>query len=442
MRDRKPLLSDHEALAEANRCLYCVDAPCIPSCPTHIDIPEFIRQISTGNILGSARTILSANMLGYSCARVCPVEVLCEGTCVYNALHEKPIKIGRLQRYATERAYDQGVQFFSAGPDSGRKVALIGAGPASLACAHALRVYGHAVTIFEARALPGGLNSTGVAPYKLFSADALREVDYITAIGGIDIRYGQALGRDLSLADLEAQFDAIFIGAGLGPDSALQVPGQDLPGVLGAIEWIERVKLDPTYALPHNLTDLAVVGGGNTALDVVREALALGVPNVHLIYRRDQAAMSGYAHEWAEARLEGARAHWFSQPTAYLPDDQGHVAAIRCARTQLVRDLHGHDKLVTTNITTDIPAQQVVLAIGQSTLGHLLSAVPGVTITHGRVSVDAQGRTGNPKYFAGGDCANGGKEVVNASAEGKAAAHSIHALLSTLHTPAQEPSHA
>jgi dihydropyrimidine dehydrogenase (NAD+) subunit PreT len=440
MQDRKPLLSDHEALVEANRCLYCSDAPCIPSCPTHIDIPEFIRQLSTGNVLGSAKTILSANILGYSCARVCPVEVLCEGTCVYNELHEKPIKIGRLQRYATERAYDKGVQFFDAAPDTGRRVALIGAGPASLACAHALRTFGHSVVIFEARQLPGGLNSTGVAPYKLFAPDALREVDYVTAIGGIDIRYGQTLGRDLTLAQLEADFDAIFIGAGLGPDSALSIPGQDLPGVIGAVDWIERVKLDPAYALSAGLQDVAIIGGGNTALDVVRESLALRVPNVHLIYRRDQATMSGYAHEWTEAKIEGAHPHWFSQPVAFIADDAGHVCAVRCARTQLTRDADGNDKLVTTNITFDVPASQVILAIGQSTLGHLLADVPGVTITRGRVSVDAGGRTGNPKYFAGGDCANGGKEVVNASAEGKAAALSIHALLSSLTT--QEAPHA
>lgn len=439
MRDRKPLLNAHEALVESNRCLYCADAPCIPSCPTHIDIPEFIRQISTGNTLGAAKTILSANILGYSCARVCPVEVLCEGTCVYNHLGEKPIKIGKLQRYATEQAYAKGAHFFGAGQDSGKRVALIGAGPASLACAHELRMLGHGVVIFEGRALPGGLNTTGVAPYKLFAPDALREVDYVTAIGGIDIRFGQLLGKDITLAELEAQFDAVFIGAGLGPDSALDVPGKELLGIEGAVAWIERMKLDASFKLSTDLKSLAVIGGGNTAMDVVREALALGIERVSLIYRRDAATMSGYTHEWNEAKLEGAQPSWFSQPVGFEGDVNGRVRAVRCARTQLMKDESGAERLVVhADQTFEVPAQAVILAIGQSTLGQLLSTVPGVTLQRGRILVDtATGQTGNPKYFAGGDCANGGKEVVNASAEGKIAARGIHAYFAS-----QEQTHA
>lgn len=420
--DRKPLMTAHEALVESNRCLYCSDAPCIPSCPTSIDIPEFIRQISTENLSGAARTILSSNILGYSCARVCPVEVLCEGTCVYNALGEKPIQIGRLQRVATEYAYVRGEQYFTAGAPTGRRVALIGAGPASLACAHELRRLGHECTIFEARALPGGLNTTGVAPYKLHAEDSLRELEYVRAIGGIEVRCGVSVGQDVSFAELERDYDAIFVGVGLGPDGRLGASGEGLEGVVGAVEWIERLKLEGGYRLPAHVRRAAVVGGGNTAIDVVRELCGLGVEEVVLVYRRDEATMSGYAHEWKLARVEGARGQWFTQPVAVLDDGSGRVAGLRCQRTQ-VQD--GRVEVVPGS-DFELACEMVFLAIGQSKLSEQFSSVEGIEFVRGRFVVDPlTGQTGNPRYFAGGDCANGGKEVVNASAEGKRAARGI-----------------
>lgn len=426
--DRKPQMSAHEARTEAARCLYCTDAPCIPSCPTSIDIPEFIRQISTGNVSGSAQTILSSNILGYSCSRVCPVETLCESTCVYNELGEKPISIGRLQRVATEHAYARQERFFEAGPETGKRVALLGAGPASLACAHELRRCGHAATILEKRSLPGGLNTSGVAPYKLSALDGLRECEYILGIGGIELTRDVEVGKDVTIGQLDADYDAIFIGVGLGPDGWLHALGSEFEGVIGAIDWIERVKLDPTFALADDLRELVVIGGGNTALDVVREALGLGVASVSLIYRRDEDTMSGYAHEWRWAKLEGARGIWHTLPVGFT-GTAGKLTGVRCVRTEISADgrvsgIEGSEFIV--------PAQTAVLAIGQSTLGELFGSVDGLELDRGRIVTDDTGRTGNPKFFAGGDCRNGGREVVNAAAEGKAAAQAIDAYFQGL----------
>jgi dihydropyrimidine dehydrogenase (NAD+) subunit PreT len=435
--DRKPLMSAHEAIVEANRCLYCADAPCIPSCPTGIDIPEFIRRISTENLAGSAQTIFEANILGYSCARVCPVEVLCESTCVYQKLGEKPIKIGRLQRYATERALAAGTRFFEAGPPTGKRVALLGAGPASLACAHELRRLGHACVIYEGRDLPGGLNTTGVAPYKLQAEDALREVEWVLGIGGIELRTGVWIGRDVTLEDLEREYDAIFVGVGLGADSFLALPGEDLEGVWGAVDWIERLKNDPDYRLPDHVSQVAVVGGGNTAIDVVRELRGLGIDEVFLVYRRNEPTMAGYAHEWHDARVEGGSARWQSVPVQLLGGPDGRVQAIRCVRTRLIQAEGLRPRVeVQAGSEHDVPCQMVVMAIGQSMLGALFASVDGFAADRGRVLADPlTGRVGQTRYFAGGDCANGGKEVVNASAEGKRAAHGIHALLAAAASP-------
>lgn len=407
--DYKPPLSAANAVAEANRCLYCSDAPCIKACPTHIDIPEFIRKISTGNVKGSARTILSSNILGMSCARVCPVEVLCEGDCVYNALNAPPIQIGRLQRYATDAAFDAGWEFFEAGPESGWSVGLVGGGPASLAAAHELRRHGHAVTIYERDARLGGLNVTGVAPYKMRADRAVEEIDRVLAIGGIDVQCGVSVGETLSWAELEARHDALFLGVGLGPDRAQGVPGEDLPGVHGAVAFIAQLKLGQVSL--DGVRQALVIGGGNTAMDAVRELLGLGVPEVTLVYRRSEADMSGYTHEWNAAKKAGARALWGALPSAYDGSGRVEVAHIKSGGEIL-----------------SLPAQLVLVAIGQSRLTGLLSGL-GVPMEGGRVVVDAHGATGRPGLWAGGDCANGGKEVVNAVAEGKAAALSIDAWL-------------
>ncbi len=417
-RDFKEALSPAQALAEANRCLYCADAPCVQHCPTAINIPEFIRKISTGNLKGSARTILSSNIFGMSCARVCPVEVLCAGACVYNETDAPPIAIGRLQRHATDAALAEGWRFFEAGPDSGRSVALVGGGPASLAAAHELRRRGHACTIYDAGRWLGGLNTTGVAPYKLRADAALAEVAYVLGIGGIEVRSGVVVGRDLSWDDLLARHDAIFIGVGLGADRTLDIPGKELAGVEGAVAFIERFKLG-RVALA-GVARALVLGGGNTAIDAVRELLGLGVPEVTMVYRGAPEEMSGYAHEWTAAKVEGARALFRAGPLAYL-GREGRVVGVRCARL-------GADRRPTGE-TFELPADLVLLAIGQARLGELVRGLPGVEVADGRVVVDAQGATGNPRVFAGGDCISGGQEVVNAVAEGKRAAEAIDRAL-------------
>ncbi|MSP56774.1 MAG: FAD-dependent oxidoreductase [Myxococcales bacterium] len=420
--DFKPAYDEKQALVEANRCLYCFDAPCQIACPTHIDIAGFIRKIATGNDRGAARTILDANIFGMSCARVCPVEVLCVGECVHNHQDVPPIAIGRLQRYATDRAVEEGWQFFEAGASTGKKVAMIGGGPASLAAAHQLRRHGHSVTIFEARERLGGLNTNGVAPYKLRADTALAEVDYVLAIGGIEVRTSASVGgaSGPSLADLERDHDAVFVGAGLGADSGMDVPSADLAGIYGAVAFIEAFKTGVVDL--SGVTHAAVIGGGNTAVDCVRELLGLGIPVVSMVYRGDESRMSGYSHEWDEAKVEGGRGVWRAMPVGF--EGVGRVTGVRCAELDA-------DKKVLPGRELTVPAQVVLLAIGQSKLGSLLAGLDGVELQNGRIVVDATGATGRPGFYAGGDCANGGKEVVNAVAEGKAAANGIHVYLTT-----------
>lgn len=416
--DFKPAYTTPQALAEANRCLYCSDAPCIQACPTGIDIPEFIRKISTENVRGSAKTIFEANILGMSCARVCPVEVLCVGDCVYNEMGVPPIQIGKLQRYATDVAFEQGWQYFEAGPDTGKRVALLGAGPASLAAAHMLRRQGHACTIFEKRDVVGGLNTTGVAPYKMRADRSVEEVEWILSIGGIDVQTGVEFGNDVDAAALEHDFDAVFVGFGLGPDSSLKAAGEDLDGVHGAVDYIEAFKLGQVDLA--GVTTAAVIGGGNTAIDAVRELVGLGVPDVVMVYRGVEAKMSGYLHEWKAAKVENVRAAWQTQPTGFV--GQGAVAGVQCVKLDA-------SKQPVADSAHVVAAQLVLLAIGQSKLGGLLGALDGVSIEWGKVVTDDDGATGRAGWYAGGDCRNGGKEVVNAAAEGKAAALAIDAWL-------------
>ncbi len=417
--DFKAPYTPAQALVEANRCLFCADAPCIQACPTGIDIPQFIRKIATDNTKGSARTIFDSNILGMSCARVCPVEVLCVGKCVYNEMGVPPIQIGKLQRHSTDIAFEQGWRFFEAGPDSGRSVGLLGAGPASLAAAHELRRHGHACTIYDKRSVTGGLNTTGVAPYKMKADRSAAEVEWVLEIGGIDVQTGIEVGADLSFDELGARHDALFLGVGLGPDTALSVQGAELTGIVGAVEFIERFKLGQVDLA--GVQRAVVVGGGNTAVDAVRELVGLGVPEVTMLYRGTEARMSGYSHEWIAAKQQGVRAHWQAQPVGFA--GQGAVAGVRCVRLDDAKQpVQGSEHVV--------PADLVLMAIGQSKLETLLSGLPGVQFDRGRVVVDEHQATGRPGVWAGGDCANGGKEVVNAVAEGKRAALAIHAHLS------------
>jgi glutamate synthase (NADPH/NADH) small chain len=407
------------ARVEAERCLFCHDAPCMQACPTHIDIPGFIRKIATGNLWGSARTIFTSNILGMSCARVCPVEVLCVGKCVLSEMGVPPVQIGKLQRFATDHAFEQGWSFFDRAPATGRRVALIGAGPSSLACAHELARLGHEVTLFERQGFGGGLNATGIAPYKMRADRALQEVEWILRVGGITLRTGVEVGRDLSLEDLERDFDAIFVGFGLGEDQLMsRLPGSTLAGIEGAVQFIGRMKTSLVEL--GEVRHAVVVGGGNTAVDTVRELCALGVPSVTLLYRRDEASMKGYAHEWEVARKMGAQARFRTLPMGFEGSDR--VTGVRCQAL-------GSDLAPAAEPPFVIPADRVFLAIGQSRLVDRLETLGGFTFDKGRIVVDEQGFTGRPRWFAGGDCVNGGKEVVNASAEGKAAATGIHRLL-------------
>lgn len=417
--DGKPAYTATQAAAEANRCLYCYDAPCIKACPTAIDIPTFIRKIGTGNLRGSAKTIFDSNILGMSCARVCPVEVLCVGDCVYNHMGIPPINIGRLQRYATDAAFDKGWPLYEAGPDSGKSVGLVGAGPASLAAAHRLRMLGHAVTIYESRPTLGGLNTTGVAPYKMPAGRSVEEVEWILSIGGIEVQTGISVPADLSWAELERRHDALFIGMGLGPDSRLAAEGEALAGVFGAVDWIEQMKLGQVDL--STVQRALVIGGGNTAIDAVRELRGLGVADVRLVYRGQEDAMSGYRHEWLAARKEGVAAHWGTQPVAFRGEDR--VQAVRCLRLDA-------DKKPIPGSEHELPADLVLLAIGQGKLGALVQDLVGVDVRGGRVQADARGATGRLGVYAGGDCVNGGKEVVNAAAMGRDAALAIHEYLS------------
>jgi glutamate synthase (NADPH/NADH) small chain len=433
--DKKPLLTLAEARTEADRCLYCADAPCIQACPTSIDVPTFIKKIASGNVRGSAQTILEQNLLGYSCARVCPVEVLCEGSCVYTAWQKKPIAIGRLQRFATELAaadVEAGAPPVFATPraSSGRKVAIIGAGPASLACAGTLALAGHKAVVFEGRAVSGGLNTTGIAPYKMHADDALAEARWVTSLGDVEIRTGQPV---TSAAELLAEYDAVFVGVGLGTDTPLGVPGEAGPGVIGATAWIEQMKLAAANAA-HGaaLGRVVVIGGGNTAIDVARECAQLGAREVTMAYRRGEDAMSAYRHELDAGRKEGVRIVHHAQPAEILRAATGDgradgaVIGVRFTRSDVT---YGANVTGAPGEAFDIPADLVVLAIGQAKLRDLLAGIPGVALDErGRVVTEAaSGRTGNPRVYAGGDCVNGGKEVVNAVADGRDAARAMNA---------------
>jgi dihydropyrimidine dehydrogenase (NAD+) subunit PreT len=420
--DKKPRYTEAEARAEAERCLYCVDAPCTKACPTEIDVPTFIKKIATGNVRGSARTIFEQNILGSSCARVCPVEVLCVGACVYNGWHRAPIQIGRLQRFATDTATAPGERPLltpRARPEAGRarRVACVGAGPASLACAAYLALEGHQAVVFERGALPGGLTTTGIAPYKLHADESIAEVEWLLALG-VEIRTGVEVGKDVTAKALEEEYDAVFLGLGLGADTRLRLPGEDGSGVVGATAWIESMKVDRSRR-KGRLGRVLVVGGGNTAIDVAREAVQLGAEDVAMVYRRGAADMSGYDHEMEAARKEGVRLVPHAVPVAFVRGTGGNLVGLRVAVAEHGAPLAGTEH--------DLPCDLVALAIGQSRLRALAAELPGVELdARGCVVVDpATLATGNPKVWSGGDCVNGGKEVVNAVADGRNAARAM-----------------
>src|SRR5580692_764178 len=427
--DITPLMNARQAAIEAARCLYCFDAPCTIACPTHIDVPGFIKRIMTGNVRGAARVILDANILGQSCGRVCPTEVLCEGACVMLEKGEQAIEIGRLQRFAVDHVLDRDIRLFQPGAPNGRRVACIGSGPASLACAAQLARLGYRVTIFDRRELSGGLNTYGIAAYKTRVADSLREVEMVKSLG-VEFRQRVEIGKDVTFAQLEKDFDAIFIGVGLGETWAMNIPGEDLEGVCGALEFIE-----PTKSLPFSQVKIgrriACIGAGNTAIDVVTAARRLGAEAVYLIYRRGEQEMPAFRYEYELAKSDGVTFLWQTQPVRILGLDGG-VTGLECVRTRLgAPDDRGKRSPETVpNSTFKVDVDMVVRAVGQKQATDFLRAVPGIEVRkNGTVAVDAAHRTGNPKYFAGGDCVNGGREVVDAVAEGMAAARGIDAWL-------------
>ncbi|HEV2447508.1 MAG TPA: NAD(P)-dependent oxidoreductase [Candidatus Sulfopaludibacter sp.] len=424
-----PPFDAQSALAEANRCLFCFDAPCTAACPTHIDVPRFIKKIASGNLRGSAMTILDSNILGLSCSRVCPVDVLCEGSCVMLRYHKMPIEIGRLQRYAMDRFYARGTKLPVA-ERRGVRVACIGGGPASLSCAAELARRGFAVTVFDNRPLPGGLNTYGVAEYKLRPVDSLREVELVRSLG---VEFRQAdVGRGVPLEDLEEEFPLIFLGLGLGAMERLGIPGEHLPGVLDALQFIERYKTAPDFQVGRRVV---VIGGGNTAIDAANAARRLGAESVHLFYRRTEKEMPAFPFEYDHSKVEGVHFHWLAQPVAIV-EQNGRAAAVRFAITELSEtDGSGRRRPVPMpGSEFDFPCDTVIPALGQSRLTDLLARRRGIALQNGAVVVDrVTGRTGNPRYFAGGDCVNGGREVVDAVADGKRAALAIAALLDASH---------
>ncbi|PBC03143.1 NAD(P)-dependent oxidoreductase [Mesorhizobium sp. WSM3860] len=425
--DLHPALDHHEALVEADRCYFCYDAPCMNACPTSIDIPLFIRQIATGNPLGSAKTIFDQNILGGMCARVCPTETLCEEVCVREVAEGKPVQIGRLQRYATDVAMDEGKQFYKRAEASGKTVAVVGAGPAGLAAAHRLARHGHDVTILEARPKAGGLNEYGIAAYKSVDDFAQAEVDYVTAIGGIDIQNGKALGRDFHLADLIRNYDAVFLALGLGGVNALRAEGEDTDGVANAVEFIAELRqASDLSSLPVGRR-VVVVGGGMTAIDAAVQSKLLGAEEVTICYRRGQEHMNASGFEQDLAAANGVTIRHWLQPKRVIAEN-GNVSAIELEYTAM-----NGDELAGTGETLTLSADQVFKAIGQSFVpAHLNGSVASIELEGGRIKVDAEGRTSLAKVWAGGDCIFGGDDLtVSAVAQGRDAAESIHRALTS-----------
>jgi glutamate synthase (NADPH/NADH) small chain len=425
--DLHPPFDARAAVVEANRCLNCFDAPCMGACPTHIDVPGFIKRIASGNITGSARSILDANVLGASCSRVCPVEVLCEGACVMHGREEKPIEIGRLQRFAMETYYAAGGKIpLRARAERKERVACIGAGPASLACAAELRQHGFQVTVLDRRPLAGGLNTYGVAEYKLRAADSLHEAEHIRELG---VRFETREIDGAVLAQLEREYDAIFLGVGLGAMQRLEVDGTPaaIPGaalgIIDALEFIAGYKAGERLSVAPRVV---VIGAGNTAIDAAVAAKRLGADEVTILYRRQRENISAFDFEYEHALNEGVHFEWETLPTRIEAREDG--IALVCAEVAMGVD---GKLLPVPNSHFTIECDVIIPAIGQSPLLELLSQARGVRIEHGRVAVDrATGQTSNPKFFAGGDCVNGGREVVDAVADGKRAALGIAAWLS------------
>ncbi|MEO8666193.1 MAG: FAD-dependent oxidoreductase [Ignavibacteria bacterium] len=419
----KPLMNDTQAYYESSRCLFCFDAPCISACPTHIDIPLFIRQINSGNSVGAAKTIYDSNYFGNACGKVCPTEVLCEGACVYNLQEVKPIEIGRLQTYATTKVIKDRIKLYITEKPNGKKIAVVGAGPAGISCACELRMLGYEVDIYEAKSKPSGLTLYGVAPYKITNAEALDEIDYLQDQFGFNIKYDTPLLTKQEFDKLEKEYDAVFLGIGLGETTSLNIKGEELENCIGAVEFISDLRINK-YKVKVG-KKVIVLGGGNTAMDAASESSRLGAYEVILAYRRSKDEMGAYDFEYDLAKSVGVEGRFNISPLEIVGN--GKVQGVKFIQTK-----------VTGGKLENIPGSEfteecdmVIKATGQSKQVNILKNISGLKLDEkGRIIADPQNfQTGNPKYFAGGDAYNGGVEVVNAVAEAKSAARGIHKFL-------------
>jgi glutamate synthase (NADPH/NADH) small chain len=422
--DATPRLTAPQALLEAERCLYCFDAPCATACPTHIDVPSFIKRIADGNLRGSAKAILEANPLGGMCARVCPTENLCEAVCVRNTQEAKPVAIGRLQRFAVDALMDSTQpQLFTRAPGTGKRVAVVGAGPAGLACAHTLARLGHTVTMFDAKPKAGGLNEYGLASYKTPNNFAQAEIKWLLSVGGITLQHNWKLESVSQLDALRKDFDALFLGVGLSNTHQLGVPGESLQGVQDAVDFIAALRqADDLSTLPVG-RQVVVIGGGMTAVDAAVQSKLLGAQEVHMVYRRGPEAMSASRAEQEWAQTHGVVIHHYLVPVEVLPNgvDSQCVGAV-----SFVRQMVDKGQLVASGETKLFEADMVLKAIGQK-LGNPLLAQAGFALASGRVATDAAGLTNLPSVWAGGDCRAGGLDLtVEAVEHGKQSAHAIH----------------
>ena len=419
--DLHPPLDHHEALVESDRCYFCYEAPCVTACPTGIDVPMFIREVRTENAKGAAETILAANILGGMCARVCPTEMLCEEACVREAAEGKPVRIGELQRYAVDTLRADGGQPFERAAATGKRVAVVGGGPAGLSCAHRLAMHGHDVVIYDARPKLGGLNEYGIAAYKTVDDFARREVDFVLSIGGITIEAGKSLGGDFTLDELLESYDAVFLGLGLGGVNALGIPDEDRDGIDDAVDYIATLRqADDLATLPIGRR-VVVVGGGMTAIDQASQAKRLGAEDVTIVYRRGPDRMGASAIARELAQTDGVRIKFDARPKRVITGD-GHVTGMEFEYTT-ERD----GRLVGTGETFVLDADMVFRAVGQS---FIADPVGGVALEGGRIRIDAERRTSLARVWAGGDCIAGGKDLtVVAVEDGKVAAESINRAL-------------
>lgn len=440
-----PFDKKEAALVEANRCLFCYDAPCIKSCPTSINIPKFIKQITTDNIRGSAHTIFQSNIFGGGCSRVCPVEKLCEGSCVYNLMHEDPIPIAKLQRYSTENAIKEKWPVFQRKPSTGKKVAVIGAGPAGLSCAHVLSREGIDVTVYEKEKRGGGLMTYGIAAYKVTPEFCQDEVDFILSLGGITIEYEKELGKNISLDELKQQYDAVYLGIGVGLARQLEIPGEELEGVVDAIEFIYHLRSSPYNLVPVG-DKVAVIGLGMTAIDAATQAKRLGAKEVTILYRRTEEEMPCTQVELDLAKLDGCKIIWLAAPKEIIGAEGGDVVedkysgrpvykngsrvkSLVCSVMELdVADHTGRRSPVDTGKTFTIDVDMVIKAAGQMPFKKLVEE-NHLENLNGKIAVNKT-TTNIPGVFAGGDCVNGGKEVVDAVQAGKDGGEAILEYLS------------